>query len=170
MAVTFNKEFFDFLLTADLKDTQVLHEVIKKAVRTKADVVAQDEKENGIRAALNYGHTFGHVVENETKYKKYLHGEAVAIGMVMANETSVKMGLMSEAEANSIKELLQKYNLPTAYQIQNSESFYETFFLDKKSSDSTVTFIIPVGIGGVKITNECKKSLVMSVLDSFGEC
>ncbi len=170
MAVTFDKEFFDFLLTADLKDTQVLHEVIKQAVRTKADVVAQDEKENGIRAALNYGHTFGHVVENETKYKKYLHGEAVAIGMVMANETSVKMGLMTELEANSIKELLQKYNLPTAYKIENSESFYETFFLDKKSSDSTVTFIIPVGIGGVKITDECEKSLVMSVLDSFGEC
>ena len=170
MAVTFDKEFFDFLLTADLKDTQVLHEVIKQAVRTKADVVAQDEKENGIRAALNYGHTFGHVVENETKYKKYLHGEAVAIGMVMANETSVKMGLMTESEANSIKELLQKYNLPTAYKIENSESFYETFFLDKKSSDSTVTFIIPVGIGGVKITDECEKSLVMSVLDSFGEC
>lgn len=168
MAVTFNKEFFDFLLTADLKNTEVLYEVIKQAVRTKADVVAQDEKENGIRAALNYGHTFGHVVENETKYKKYLHGEAVAIGMVMANETSVKMGLMTELEASSIKELLQKYNLPTAYKIENSESFYETFFLDKKSSDSAVTFIIPVGIGGVKITDECEKSLVMSVLDSFG--
>ena len=170
MAVTFNKEFFDFLLSADLQDKEVLQEAIKKAVKTKADVVAQDEKENGIRAALNYGHTFGHVVENETKYKKYLHGEAVAIGMVMANETSVKMGLMTEVEANSIKELLQKYNLPTAYKIENSESFYETFFLDKKSSDSTVTFIIPVGIGGVKITDECEKSLVMSVLDSFGAC
>lgn len=168
MAVTFNREFFDFLLSADLKDKEVLQEAIKKAVKTKADVVAQDEKENGIRAALNYGHTFGHVVENETKYKKYLHGEAVSIGMVMANETSVKMGLMTESQANSIKELLQKYNLPTAYKIANSETFYETFFLDKKSSDSRVTFIIPVGIGDVKITDECEKSLVMSVLDSFG--
>ena len=168
MAVIFNGEFFDFLLSADLKDKEVLEEAIKKAVKTKADVVAQDEKENGIRAALNYGHTFGHVVENETKYKKYLHGEAVSIGMVMANETSVKMGLMTESQANSIKELLQKYNLPTAYKIENSENFYETFFLDKKSSDSKVTFIIPVGVGDVKITDECEKSLVMSVLDSFG--
>lgn len=169
MAVTFNKEFFDFLLSADLKNKEVLHEAIKQAVRTKADVVAQDEKENGIRAALNYGHTFGHVVENETRYKKYLHGEAVAIGMVMANETAVKMGLMDESEAKAIKELLAKYNLPTTYKIEDSQSFYETFFLDKKSSDSKVTFIIPVGIGGVKITDECDKSLVMSVLDSFGE-
>jgi len=169
MAVTFNREFFDFLESSDLKDPEVLQEAIKQAVQTKADVVAQDEKENGIRAALNYGHTFGHVIENETKYKKYLHGEAVAIGMVMANETAVKMSLMSEIEANRIKSLLEKYNLPTSYSISDAESFYETFFLDKKSSDSTITFIIPVGLGGVKITDSCDKELVLSVLESFGE-
>ncbi len=169
MAVTFNKVFFEFLESSDLRDAEVLQEVIKKAVQTKADVVAQDEKENGIRAALNYGHTFGHVIENETKYKKYLHGEAVAIGMVMANETAVKMSLMSEIEANRIKALLQKYNLPTSYDISDAESFYETFFLDKKSSDSTITFIIPVGLGGVKITDSCDRELVLSVLESFGE-
>jgi len=169
MAVTFNKEFFEFLETADLKDADILQEAIKQAVQTKADVVAQDEKEHGIRAALNYGHTFGHVIENETKYKKYLHGEAVAIGMVMANETAVKMELMSEDEASRVKALLEKYNLPTSYKIDDTHSFYETFFLDKKSSDSSITFIIPVGLGDVKITDECDKDLVLSVLSSFGE-
>ena len=94
MAVTFNAEFFEYLESADLRDTNILQEVIKQAVQTKADVVAKDEKEHGLRAALNYGHTFGHVVENETKYKKYLHGEAVAIGMVMANALSVKLLLI----------------------------------------------------------------------------
>jgi len=168
MAVTFNKEFFEFLEEADLSDETLLQEAIKQAVQTKADVVAKDEKEHGLRAALNYGHTFGHVIENETKYKKYLHGEAVAIGMVMANETAVKMGLMQESEALRVKKLLQKYDLPVSYDVNDADSFYETFFLDKKSSDSAITFILPVGIGGVKITDACEKDLVLSVLESFG--
>ena len=169
MAVTFNKEFFEFLESADLNNAEVLQEALKQAVQTKADVVAQDEKEHGIRAALNYGHTFGHVIENETKYKQYLHGEAVAIGMVMANETSVAMGLMSVDEAQRVKSLLEKYNLPTSYSIADTESFYETFFLDKKSSDSAITFILPVGLGDVKITDKCEKSLILSVLTQFGD-
>ena len=169
MAVTFNKDFFEFLESADLNSSDVLQEAIKQAVQTKADVVAEDEKEHGLRAALNYGHTFGHVVENETKYKKYLHGEAVSIGMVMANNTSVKMGLMNSDEALRVKLLLEKYNLPTAYKVESSEDFYETFYLDKKSSDSSITFILPVAIGGVRITDECEKQVVISVLNEFGE-
>ena len=169
MAVTFNYDFFKFLENADLKNPETVQDTIKQAVQTKADVVAQDEKEHGIRAALNYGHTFGHVIENETKYKKYLHGEAVAIGMVMANETAVKMNLMSESDALRVKLLLKKYDLPTSYVIEDSEKFYETFFLDKKSSDSSITFIIPEGIGGVQITDAVEKDLVISVLKSFGD-
>ena len=169
MAVTFNADFFAYLESADLQDKASLQEAIKQAVQTKADVVAKDEKEHGLRAALNYGHTFGHVIENETKYTKYLHGEAVAIGMVMANALSVKLGLMSEDEAARVKKLLQKYNLPTSYVIENLESFYEAFFLDKKSSDATITFILPVGIGGVKITDSVDKETVLEVLASFGK-
>lgn len=168
MAVTFNKDFFTFLESADLHDKEILQETIKQAVQTKADIVAEDEKEHGIRAALNYGHTFGHVIESQTQYKTYLHGEAVSIGMIMANETAVKLNLMSEDEAKRIKLLLEKYNLPVDYKIANSELFYETFFLDKKSSDLSVTFIIPVGIGGVEITDKIQKDLVVSVLDDFG--
>ena len=169
MAVTFNKDFFEFLESADLHDEALLQEAIKQAVETKADVVAKDEKEHGLRAALNYGHTFGHVIENETNYKTYLHGEAVAIGMVMANETAVAMGLMTQEEAQRVKKVLQKYDLPTSYKIKDIDAFYETFFLDKKSSDASVTFIIPVGIGGVKITDEIDKELILSVLKKFGE-
>jgi len=169
MAVTFNKDFFEFLENADLKNPEVLQDAIKQAVQTKANVVAQDEKEHGIRAALNYGHTFGHVIENETKYTKYLHGEAVAIGMVMANETALKMNLMSADEVLRVKLLLQKYDLPTSYKVLDSQNFYETFFLDKKSSDASITFIIPKGIGGVQITDTINKELVVSVLNSFGE-
>jgi 3-dehydroquinate synthase len=169
MAVTFNKDFFEFLESADLSVSETLQEAIKQAVETKANVVAQDEKEHGLRAALNYGHTFGHVIESETKYKKYLHGEAVAIGIVMANATAVAMNLMSKEDAQRVKTLLEKYNLPVDYKIENTHSFYETFFLDKKSSDSTITFILPVGIGGVKITDSCDKSLIIDVLKEFGK-
>jgi 3-dehydroquinate synthase len=168
MAVTFNKDFFEFLEDADLYNADVLQETIKKAVETKAFVVAQDEKEHGLRAALNYGHTFGHVVENETKYKKYLHGEAVSIGMMMANATAVKMGLMTQQEMDRVTQLLQKYNLPTTYDVQDSEQFYQTFFLDKKSTDDSVMFILPQNIGGVKITRECDKALIVDVLKEFG--
>ncbi len=169
MAVTFDKNFFDFLAKANLFDDIELLKAIQKAVETKAKVVALDEKENGIRAALNYGHTFGHVIENETAYKTYLHGEAVAIGMVMANELAVEMQLMSQSEASSVKSLLQKYNLPTSYKIKDIELFYETFFLDKKSSDALITFIVPKSIGAVEITNQCPKELLMSVLSRFGD-
>jgi len=169
MAVTFNADFFSYLQEADLNNKESLQEAIKQAVRTKADVVAKDEKEHGLRAALNYGHTFGHVIENETNYTKYLHGEAVAIGMVMANALSVKLGLMREDEAEDVKNLLEKYNLPTSYRVENSENFYDAFFLDKKSSDAAITFILPVGIGGVKITDDVKKESVLEVLESFGK-
>jgi len=165
MAVTFNREFFEFLESADLYNPQILQEAIKLALQTKAKVVAEDEKEQGLRAALNYGHTFAHVIESETKYKKYLHGEAVAIGMVMANETSVSLGLMSEDEALRVKNLLQKYKLETSYKIDSTEDFYEAFFLDKKSSDTNVTFILPVGIGDVAMKNDIKKELIVSVLE-----
>ncbi|NCO01933.1 MAG: 3-dehydroquinate synthase [Epsilonproteobacteria bacterium] len=169
MAVTFNKDFFEFLESADLRDAAVLKEVIQQAVQTKANVVAEDEKEHGLRAALNYGHTFGHVIESETNYKTFLHGEAVAIGMVMANETAVAMEYMSRDEAQRVKTLLEKYDLPTSYIVKNPDAFYETFYLDKKSSDSAITFILPIGIGDVTINSDIKVETILSVLNKFGE-
>ncbi|MDH4943807.1 3-dehydroquinate synthase [Sulfurimonas sp. C5] len=169
MAVTFNKEFFEYLESADLKDPKVLQEAIKQAVETKASVVAQDEKERGLRAALNYGHTFGHVIENETKYKTYLHGEAVAIGIIMANQLAVKLGMMSEDEAFRVAKVFNKYDLPTSYAIKDVQAFYEAFFLDKKSSDANIMFIVPESIGGVQMLDDIPKETVVSVLEQFGE-
>jgi 3-dehydroquinate synthase len=167
MAVTFNKEFFEWIEKNDLTDDENIKIAIKKSVETKAWVVSQDEKENGIRAALNYGHTFGHVVENETKYSKYLHGEAVGIGMVMANEVAKKVGLMSESDTQRVKAVLEKYDIPTTYKINDVEDFYEHFFLDKKSLDDKIKFILPVGIGDCKITDEISKNDVIDVLKGF---
>ncbi|RXJ66296.1 3-dehydroquinate synthase [Halarcobacter ebronensis] len=167
MAVTFNKEFFNWLEENDLNSEENIKIAIKKSVETKAWVVSQDEKEKGLRAALNYGHTFGHVIENETNYNTYLHGEAVGIGMVMANELAVKVGLMSEDEAFRVKKVLEKYDIPTKYKIKDVEDFYEHFFLDKKSLDNRIKFIIPKGIGDCEITDKISKDIVIEVLKGF---
>lgn len=169
MAVTFDKDYFEWLENNDLNESNNLKTAIEKAVKTKAWVVAQDEKERGLRAALNYGHTFGHVIENETKYSKYLHGESVAIGMVMANDLACELGLMSQDEAHRIKELLQGYDLPTSYDIVDVEKFYDTFYLDKKSSDSAITFIIPEHLGGVVMRNDIDANLIKNVLKTYQE-
>ncbi|WP_295053596.1 3-dehydroquinate synthase [Sulfuricurvum sp.] len=167
MAVTFNAPFFEWLEQNDLREDDNLLIAIQKAVETKAAVVEEDEKEQGLRAALNYGHTFGHVIENETKYETYLHGESVAIGMVMANTLACEAGLMSHEEALRVKALLGRYDLPLTYPIQDVEKFYQTFFLDKKSADSAITFILPRGIGGVEITDNIEASTVKKILTMF---
>lgn len=167
MAVCFDKEFFEWLEKADLHDKDTIQEAIAKSVQTKAKVVSMDEKEKGLRAALNYGHTFGHVIENETGYTRFLHGETVAIGMVMANEVASRLGLMKTEESMRIKQLLIKYSLPTNYAVKNVFSFYEAFFLDKKSMDSKVTFIIPANIGGVELKDDISKDIVIDVLKTF---
>ncbi|APW65554.1 MULTISPECIES: 3-dehydroquinate synthase [Arcobacteraceae] len=167
MAVTFNKEFFEWLEQNDINKEENLKIAIQKSVETKAYVVSQDEKEHGIRAALNYGHTFGHVVENETNYNTYLHGEAVGIGMMMANEVSVKLGLMSKEDALRVKRLLEVYDIPTSYKIKDVEDFYEHFFLDKKSLDNKIKFILARGIGDCLITDETSKEDIIKVLKGF---
>jgi 3-dehydroquinate synthase len=155
MAVCFNKDFFNWLELNDLDSEDNIKYAIQKSVETKANVVNQDEKEHGIRAALNYGHTFGHIIENETKYEKYLHGEAVGIGIVMANALSVKLNL------------LQKYNIPISYKIKDIEDFYQHFFLDKKALDNKIKFILASGIGECVITDKSSKEDVITILKDF---
>jgi 3-dehydroquinate synthase len=167
MAVTFDAEFFMFLESADLHKKEELAVAIRKSVETKAKVVGEDEKEKGIRAVLNYGHTFAHVIENITGYSRYLHGEAVAIGMVMANRLAVKLGLLEEEESRRITKLLQKYNLPVSFHVEDPESFYESFFLDKKSENETIKFILPKHIGGYEIVKGLEKEIVVALLREF---
>ena len=167
MAVTFDLKFFEWLEKHDLRVDIDLKLAIQKSIETKARVVSLDEREAGVRAVLNYGHTFAHVIENETEYKTFLHGEAVAIGIVMANELALRLGLLSKDEAMRVKYLLQRYNLPIDYKIESAEAFYKHFFLDKKSSRNSITFILPSGIGGYEIRSDISKELVIDVLKDF---
>ena len=169
MAVTFNRDFFEWLEKSDLHKESDLLEAIQKSVKLKADVVAKDEKEQGLRAVLNYGHTFAHVIESETKYTKYLHGEAVAIGINMANRLALSLGLMSEDQVDRVASLLARYNLPLQYNIKDIDSFYEGFFLDKKTFQSKIKFILSKGLGDFKVTDNTPKEVVLSVLEEFNK-
>jgi 3-dehydroquinate synthase len=163
MAVMFDKVFFE-----NIKDSKLtIEEIIRNSVELKADVVNQDEKEKGVRSVLNYGHTFGHVIENLTNYSTYLHGEAVAIGMVMANKLANKLGYLSETEEKEIKKCLEENNLPTTFKIENVEDFYEHFFADKKTLNNSIKFIIPNGIGNYKIVKDIDKEVIIEVLKEF---
>ncbi len=168
MAVMFDGEFFGFLEENDIRaDELSLLKAVHRSVELKAMVVGQDEKEHGIRAVLNYGHTFAHVIESETGYKKYLHGEAVAIGMCMANELACRLGLMDENEKERVKALLQKYSLPTDYKISDINGFYDKFFFDKKTKGGKLTFILPSGIGGHQIASNTDEAIVKEGLNAF---
>ncbi|WP_299547473.1 3-dehydroquinate synthase [uncultured Helicobacter sp.] len=167
MAVCFDEEFFKTLQNFDINDENALLSVIKQAVSIKAQVVREDEKEQGIRAALNYGHTFGHSIELQSGYGRYLHGEAVGIGMIMANTLALALNLITQKEFDVIKELLEKFKIPTFYAIKDVESFYESFFLDKKSLNARIKFVLPKGIGGVCFKDDIPKALVLDVLREF---
>ena len=167
MAITFDEKLFSWMGSANLTDEANLQNLIYRCVQIKAAAVEADEREKGVRAVLNYGHTFSHVIENETNYKKYLHGEAVAIGMNMANALAVKLGLMSEEQKARVAELLVKFDLPISYKVPNASSFYDAFFLDKKAENSAIKFILPRGIGDYEIRKDVPRELVMDVLREF---
>jgi 3-dehydroquinate synthase len=167
MAVIFDKDFFEWIQNHDLRDQNDVVYAIQRSVELKRDVVVEDEKEKGERAKLNYGHTFCHVIEKETNYTGFLHGEAVAIGIVMANKLAKNLEMITQEEENKIYEQLVKYDLPITYKIANVESFYECFFLDKKSTDNKIKFILPTTIGNAIIRDDIHKNEVIEVLKEF---
>lgn len=167
MAIMFDREFFEFFEICDIDNQDDLTKIIKRCVELKAMVVSQDEREKGLRAVLNYGHTFAHVIENELNYKGLLHGEAVAIGMNMANRLALNLGLLSVKEFDRIENLLIKFDLPTKYKIKDENAFYNAFSLDKKSENSVIKFILPNEIGKNLIKSDISKERVLEVLGLF---
>ncbi|WP_120853874.1 3-dehydroquinate synthase [Helicobacter pylori] len=165
MAVCFDKNLVETLETKDLKDC--LEEVVFQSVSIKVQVVMQDEKEQNIRAGLNYGHTFGHAIEKETDYEQFLHGEAIAIGMRMANDLALSLGMLTLKEYERIENLLEKFGLIFHYKIIDIQKFYERLFLDKKSENKTIKFILPKGIGAFEIASHIPKETILKVLEKW---
>ncbi|WQS66141.1 3-dehydroquinate synthase [Helicobacter pylori] len=165
MAVCFDKNLVERLETKDLKDC--LEEVVFQSVYIKAQVIMQDEKEQNIRAGLNYGHTFGHAIEKETDYERFLHGEAIAIGMRMANDLALSLGMLTLKEYERIENLLEKFGLIFNYKITDIQKFYERLFLDKKSENKTIKFILPKGVGAFEIISHIPKETIIKVLEKW---
>lgn len=168
IAVAFDLEFFNWLCEHPLNKENVAY-AIKKAVNLKIKVVQNDEREKGERAKLNYGHTFCHIIEAQTKYKKYLHGEAVAIGMIMANVLAKELKLINDEEFNKIFNLIKINNLPFKYEIESIDEFYNAFFLDKKSSNGKIAFILPQSIGHSIIKDDISEEQVKGSLKTYNE-
>ena len=164
IAVTLDAPFFEFLETADLQKPAVLEEAIRRSVELKAGIVEKDEKESGLRQVLNYGHTFAHVIERETNYTEFLHGECVAIGIKLANRLSVKLGLLSEADAKRIDAVLARFGLDIVYRTPDPEAFYEAFWHDKKSSGGKINFVLARSIGDFAFVDDAPKAAVIEVI------
>ena len=126
-----------------------VEEVIARCCELKAQVVADDEKEHGRRAILNYGHTFGHALEAVTGYKVFEHGEAVAVGMCMAADLAVAQGLLSAEEAERQEALLKAFHLPVSAEGLglSPDNLLKAMRHDKKSTGGHIHIVLPVRIG-----------------------
>jgi len=150
-----------------------LGEAILEACRMKAAVVAEDEREGGRRALLNFGHTFGHALEAETGYgDRLLHGEAVAVGMVLAFATSVRLGHCAAADAARATRHLAAIGLPTRLDLGRGERFDPDRLLghmqkDKKVADGRIGFVLSRGIGTAFVDRTVPMALVREVLTAF---
>ncbi|GAB7387516.1 3-dehydroquinate synthase [Bacillaceae bacterium] len=145
-------------------DPPLLSQAIRRACAIKAAVVSQDEKEKGLRAILNLGHTFGHAIEALTGYESCNHGEAVAIGIVLAARLAEKMGLAADILLPT-KQILEKYRLPTRCPAHLDErKMIEAMKRDKKGRGGALVFVLPREIGKVEIVRGVDERLVEEVL------
>lgn len=132
-------------------DPEALATAIKRSCQIKADIVERDEREDGIRAILNYGHTFAHAIENLAGYGEYRHGEAVAIGMVVAAQISFNLGLCHLSEVEAIRQLLLAFKLPVIAPEYPAARLLEAIGRDKKVHTGLLRMILNRGIGDFEI-------------------
>lgn len=170
--VILDREFFD-RLDSELpllleRRLSALLPAIARCCELKAQVVREDERESGIRAILNFGHTLGHALEAETQYQNYLHGEAVAMGMVAAGAIACELGLFQEGEQARLVALLEKADLPTRFPPLSAERLVSATGLDKKVQAGRVRWVLPEALGRVRLHSDVPGALVMKVVRSLG--
>jgi 3-dehydroquinate synthase len=150
-AAIWDAEFFVWLETRieaflDL-DPKVVMPALERACEIKAEVVARDEREGGLRRLLNFGHTLAHAIESHARYRGILHGEAVAIGMGFAAERSEAMGLAPAGTANRLNSLLERAGLPTQPPDRPRRAYLSAIAVDKKKQGGKIHFVVSKGIG-----------------------
>jgi 3-dehydroquinate synthase len=167
-----DRPFYEWLeVNIDLlleRDNEALIYTIERSCINKAEVVAEDERESGIRAILNLGHTFGHAIETGLSYKGWLHGEAVGCGMLMAADLSMRLGLMEQEQVDRIKQLLERAKLPTMiHKDIKLREMLENMKVDKKSRDGVLYLILLKGIGEAVITADYTEQVLTETINHF---
>lgn len=150
-------------------DEQLRHRILTHSCQAKADVVSQDEKEAGLRAILNYGHTIGHGIESLMHYRGVNHGEAVALGMVAAGRIASMLGFWSDAEEQRQLALIKKAGLPTRLPVAlDFSAILAALQGDKKVEAGQVRFVMPKGLGAALVTGEVSQEVVLAALEVIG--
>jgi 3-dehydroquinate synthase len=144
----------------------VLGHAVAVSCQAKADVVATDERETGRRAILNFGHTFGHAIEALTGYSEYLHGEAVAIGMVQAADLSARLGLMAWEDARRLRVLLTRFDLPVIPPELDAPAMVNAMGMDKKVIDGTLRLILARSLGDAFVSSAVSADVLMATLNA----
>jgi 3-dehydroquinate synthase len=167
--VIWDEMLFDYLDThrqriLDL-ESENLRYIIARSCEIKSDIVSRDERESGLRAVLNYGHTVGHAIETATGYTVYLHGEAIAIGMQIEARLSAALGLIGEEEYGRIRTLINSYGLPVDQAPDiGVERILSSIELDKKAVAGSLRFILPEKIGAVSIRSITDRDMIAKAL------
>ena len=162
--VALDAPFFDWLeANVDKlvrKDRNALMHAVRRSCELKAAIVAEDERESGARALLNFGHTFGHAIEAATGYGAWLHGEAVAAGMVMACELSQLMGYLKKADVERVREVVKRAGLPVTGPALAPERLLELMALDKKAARGRTRFVVLETIGRARLAADIDEAQV----------
>ena len=167
--ILWERDFFEYLERHKTqirnKETEVLAAVIRRCCEIKAHIVAEDEREAGVRALLNLGHTFGHAIEAEMGYGVWLHGEAVSAGMVQAAQVAEGRGWLTNEEIDRIKDLLSFFDLP----VQGPDSMSLADYLphmrkDKKVQADTIRFVLPKALGRAILVTDVTESELTIIL------
>src|SRR5262249_41468732 len=145
----------------------VLTEVIARCCEIKAEVVAQDETESGLRAILNFGHTIGHALEAISRYGVYLHGEAISIGQVAAARLSAQTLGLRQADVQRVTELFRRAGLPTELRLSKAQrnQLQQAMKLDKKVSRGEIRFVLARKIGRVAFGQNVSPALLQKILN-----
>jgi 3-dehydroquinate synthase len=146
------------------RDREALMHAVRRSCELKARVVAADERESGERALLNFGHTFGHAIETGTGYGAWLHGEAVAAGMVMAAELSALMGQLKKTEVSRVRSLVERAGLPVKGPALAPERMLELMAIDKKAAKGKTRFVLLESIGRAALRAGIDEGLVRKAI------
>ncbi len=149
------------------KDPAALAYAVARSCEIKADVVRQDEREGGLRAILNFGHTFGHAIESGMGYGNWLHGEAVGCGMVMAADLSCRLGYLDFVSRTRIKQLVEDAGLPVTAPDLGTERWLDLMEVDKKNEGGQIKFILLKPLGSAHITSAPKDKLLETLSHSI---